>query len=376
MKIKLGDITRIKTGKLDANASSEDGRYPFFTCSRDPLNISTYSYDCECVLVAGNGDLNVKYYKGKFDAYQRTYIIEDNSRGKLYMPYLYYFMKSYVEELRKQAIGGVIKYIKLGNLTDVLIELPSVVEQKAKVKILEKTKSILDKRSEELITLDDLIKARFVEMFGDPVLNDKRWEQKSLGDITTKIGSGATPKGGKETYQEKGITLIRSMNVHNGKFEYKDLAHISDEQGAKLDNVMIEENDVLLNITGASVARSCVVPNNILPARVNQHVCIIRCKKCIIPEFLNNLLIDDNYQELLWNIAGSGATREAITKQQVENLNIILPSIELQNEFIVFCKQIDKSKSAKAMKEFNCHIIYYMLHFIQNDFNKNNLNEK
>ena len=79
MKVKLGDLTKIKTGKLDANASSEDGQYPFFTCSREPLKISNYSYDCECVLVAGNGDLNVKYYNGKFDAYQRTYIIEDNS---------------------------------------------------------------------------------------------------------------------------------------------------------------------------------------------------------------------------------------------------------------------------------------------------------
>ena len=233
-----------------------------------------------------------------------------------------------------------------------IYELP-IKEQNLICEKLDKIYNIIKLRRQELLILDDLIKARFVEMFGNPVLNDKRWEQKSLGDITTKIGSGATPKGGKETYQEKGITLIRSMNVHNGKFEYKDLAHISDEQGAKLDNVMIEENDVLLNITGASVARSCVVPNNILPARVNQHVCIIRCKKCIIPEFLNNLLIDDNYQELLWNIAGSGATREAITKQQVENLNIILPSIELQNEFIVFCKQIDKSKAAvqKALDE-------------------------
>ena len=65
MKVKIGDLTQIKTGKLDANASSEDGQYPFFTCSREPLKISTYSYDCECVLVAGNGDLNVKYYNGK-----------------------------------------------------------------------------------------------------------------------------------------------------------------------------------------------------------------------------------------------------------------------------------------------------------------------
>ena len=111
MKVRIGDLTKIRTGKLDANAASMDGQYPFFTCSKEPLRISTYSYDCECVLVAGNGDLNVKYYNGKFDAYQRTYIIENNNVEKLYLPYLYYFLETYIEELRKQAIGGVIKYI-------------------------------------------------------------------------------------------------------------------------------------------------------------------------------------------------------------------------------------------------------------------------
>ena len=212
------------------------------------------------------------------------------------------------------------------------------------VDVLNKCKFIIDSRQKELLELDDLIKARFVEMFGNPVINEKRWKQKSLGEITTKIGSGATPKGGKGMYQEEGITLIRSMNVRNGLFEYKELAHISDEQAAKLDNVAIEENDVLLNITGASVARSCVVPSKILPARVNQHVCIIRCKECIFPEFLNKLLIDDNYQKLLWSIAGAGATREAITKQQVESLQIIMPPVELQKDFMWFCNQVDKSK--------------------------------
>lgn len=298
------------------------------------------------VIVFGDHTRIIKYVDKPFflgaDGVKVLRSKDENANYK----YLYYALKN--AKIPNTGYNRHFKWLK-----NIQINYPAVEKQAEIVAILDKVSSVIGKREDELSALDDLIKARFVEMFGNPVLNDKRWEQKSLGDITTKIGSGATPKGGKETYQEKGITLIRSMNVHNGKFEYKDLAHISDEQGAKLDNVMIEENDVLLNITGASVARSCVVPNNILPARVNQHVCIIRCKKCIIPEFLNNLLIDDNYQELLWNIAGSGATREAITKQQVENLNIILPSIELQNEFIVFCKQIDKSKAAvrKALDE-------------------------
>ena len=173
MRVRLGNYVKIKTGKLDANASSTDGKYPFFTCSKEPLKISTYSYDCECVLVAGNGDLNVKYYNGKFDAYQRTYIIEDNGSGMLYIPYLYFFMERYVEELRKQSIGGVIKYIKLGNLTDATIELPDINTQKIIVKMLRKAKSALDMRKDEIGVFDNLIKSRFVEMFGDPITNTK-----------------------------------------------------------------------------------------------------------------------------------------------------------------------------------------------------------
>jgi len=343
---KLGEYVNIKTGKLDANASSENGKYPFFTCAVEPLKIDTYSYDCECVLVAGNGDLNVKYYDGKFDAYQRTYIIESRNKSILFIPYMYYFLDKYVDKLREQSIGGVIKYIKLGNLTDAEIPLPELSIQQKIVANLDKVTHTIDLCNAILEKLDLLVKSRFVEMFGDPVTNSQKRKTVLLGKLTSKIGSGATPKGGKESYGTEGISLIRSMNVHNGFFEYKELAHISDEQAKKLDIVKIQENDVLLNITGASVARCCIVPNNVLPARVNQHVCIIRCKSDVIPTFLCSLLIDDNFQKHLWNIAGSGATREAITKQQIENLSIIVPPLALQQKFAAFVAQTDKSKLA------------------------------
>ena len=258
--------------------------------------------------------------------------------------YIYYYLKSKKSYVSNIGRGVAQNNINMSMLRDFDIPLPDVEQQDEIVTVLERTGSVIEARKTELNKLDELIKARFVEMFGNPVTNEKGWPSKFMSELTTKIGSGATPKGGKESYREEGITLIRSMNVHNGEFDYKDLAHISDEQAAKLDGVTIEPNDVLLNITGASVARSCVVPNEILPARVNQHVCIIRCKEHVIPEFLNKLLIDDNYQSLLWSIAGSGATREAITKQQVEELQIILPPITTQKEFVEFVKQVDKSK--------------------------------
>ena len=266
--------------------------------------------------------------------------------------YIFYLFKyKNWEECSNKAVMG--KTLNKATLSEIEVEICSIEKQRQIVNILDKIMSAVDGRKQELQLLDELIKARFVEMFGNPVTNEKGWKQRQLGEITTKIGSGATPKGGKEAYQEEGITLIRSMNVHNGLFEYKELAHISEEQAEKLDNVTIEENDVLLNITGASVARSCVVPSKILPARVNQHVCIIRCNQCIVPEFLNKLLIDDNYQRLLWSIAEAGATREAITKQQVESLQIIMPPIELQEQFADFVHQVDKSKVAvqKALDE-------------------------
>ena len=184
VKIKIGDITKIRTGKLDANAADENGQYPFFTCSKEPLKINTYSYDCECVLVAGNGDLNVKYYNGKFDAYQRTYIIEDDSDGLLFMPYLYFFMESYIDELRKQSIGGVIKYIKLKNLTDALIELPSIEVQRKIVNIISKSKEIVRRKENEFELLDELVRARFVEMFGEIEDCDK-WESKIWNEVVT-----------------------------------------------------------------------------------------------------------------------------------------------------------------------------------------------
>ncbi|WET88659.1 restriction endonuclease subunit S [Ligilactobacillus murinus] len=128
-EMNIGQLTNIRTGKLDANASSPDGEFPFFTCSKEPLRIDSYSYDCECVLVAGNGELNAKYYNGKFDAYQRTYIIESKDKQQLSVPFLFRYLEQYVDTLQKQAIGGVIKYIKLGMLTEAQIILPNIDEQ-------------------------------------------------------------------------------------------------------------------------------------------------------------------------------------------------------------------------------------------------------
>lgn len=162
-KMRLGNLVSIKTGKLDANAASENGEYPFFTCAKAPLAINTFSYDCECVLVAGNGDLNVKYYKGKFDAYQRTYIIESKDQTVLSAKFLFRFLDHYVETLRNQAIGGVIKYIKLGNLTEARIALPSLSVQNHISNIFKRCDQLRKDMEYLAERLDQLVKSRFMK---------------------------------------------------------------------------------------------------------------------------------------------------------------------------------------------------------------------
>ncbi|PCI51628.1 MAG: restriction endonuclease subunit S [Gammaproteobacteria bacterium] len=160
------------------------------------------------------------------------------------------------------------------------------------------------------------------------------WEWCKLKSITTKIGSGATPKGGEKAYKQIGISLIRSLNVHDCTFKKKRLAFIDDEQAGALKNVIIESGDVLLNITGASIARSCIVPDEYLPARVNQHVMIIRPTPKIDNKFLNYLIVNPKFKaQLLWQGAG-GATRQALTKTMVEELDIPLPSIKEQKRIV------------------------------------------
>ena len=161
-----------------------------------------------------------------------------------------------------------------------------------------------------------------------------------LSDICLKIGSGATPTGGKSAYLMKGISLIRSQNVLDISFAEDGLAYISDEQARKLQNVEILEGDILLNITGDSVARVCIVPNHILPARVNQHVAIIRVDKT---------KADNNYilysliksKKTLLALASAGSTRNALTKKMIEEFEVFLPSLAEQKRIASILSSLD-----------------------------------
>ncbi|MFM9903630.1 MAG: restriction endonuclease subunit S [Pyrinomonadaceae bacterium] len=166
------------------------------------------------------------------------------------------------------------------------------------------------------------------------------WKELPLGTLTTKIGSGATPSGGSNSYKLEGISLIRSQNVLDLGFSYDGLALIDDEQADGLRNVIVQKDDVLLNITGDSVARVCKVPEDVLPARVNQHVAIIRSDNSkLSSDFLLYYL--QAIKETLLVYAEIGATRNALTKGMIENLPVTIPPLPEQKAIAEVLSSLD-----------------------------------
>lgn len=251
------------------------------------------------------------------------------------------------QRINEYVTGTTRQRISRGNFSKLKISVPPLAEQRRIASILDQADELRQKRQQTIEKLDQLLQATFIDMFGDPVSNPKGWDVKKLENLTTKIGSGSTPKGGDSAYKDEGISLVRSLNIYDGQFSYKNLAFIDQDQADKLKNVILQANDVLLNITGASVARCCLIPNEVLPARVNQHVSILRVKDNLIPEFLEALLISKPMKLHLLKISGAGATREALTKLQLQELEIIVPPLDIQNEFLL------KLKSIKCLIDLN-----------------------
>ena len=346
--IKLGKICNIKTGKLDANASSENGIYPFFTCSKESLKIASYSYDCECVLVAGNGDLNVKYYNGKFDAYQRTYIIEVLDKIKYSTKFLYLLINSKIEELRNASIGGVIKYIKLGNLTDINVPVIDIDKQNDIVNKMFSVNKVIDLKKSQLKKFDDLIKSQFVEMFGDPKTNEKGWIKKCMGEYMTVLtdfssnGSYKTLDSTVTMYDEPNYAyIVRTTDLENEDFK-NNVKYITEEAYNFLSKSKVYPNDIIMNKIG-SAGKVYIMPDVGMPVSLGRNAFLFRYNNNIEPVFIYYLLKSKyGVNEISQYIRG--AVTKTITKDDVRKIKIIVPPIELQNKFAQIVEQIDKQK--------------------------------
>lgn len=333
--MKLGLLVKVRTGKLDANAAVSGGRYPFFTCSKEVSEIDTYAYDCECVLVAGNGDLNVKYYNGKFNAYQRTYIVERAS-SEINMRYLYHFLSCYVDVLRRQSIGGVIKYIKLGNLTEADIKLPDKETQGRISMILDRFTHLISLRQRQAEKLDELVKARFVEMFGGA------YSEVIAEDVCERIVDcpHSTPK-----YDESELKYpaIRTSEIQDGQIEWSSMKYVGvNEYERRVKRLIPEAGDIVYAREGTY--GDCVI----LPE--SHHFCLGQRTMLFRPnyklcnsEYLHAALKSAavKYQA---DMSNAGSTVPHVNVSDAKRFHFPLPPLSLQNAFATFVHEIDREK--------------------------------
>jgi type I restriction enzyme S subunit len=354
---ELGALSSIKTGKKDVNEGDPDGNYPFFTCSRTPSRSRSFSFDTEAILIAGNGEVgNVIYFKGKFEAYQRTYVLHD---FKANTQYLTHFLRANLRaRLESQHIGSVIPFIKLGDLNDFSIRLPAnTVEQQKIVQILDtldtqiqKTEALIAKLEKikegllhDLLTrgIDQNGKLRPTpeqapELYKESALGliPKEWHKGTISDYLLQNGGiKPGPFGSsitKNMYRSSGYKIYGQEQVIRADPTFGNY-YIDRNKYSELIDFSVQPRDILISLVG-TVGKVLIIPESHEQGIINPRLMRLRPNQNICnSEFLSHVLTSVLFTRKLTALAGGG-TMPVINKRIVQS--VVLPVIPLteQNE--------------------------------------------
>ncbi|MDO9038879.1 MAG: N-6 DNA methylase [Lutibacter sp.] len=330
---KLGEVSAIDYGTRIVKKTEQGSIYPVYGGGGETFKSDNFNRESVFIISRfGMSPKCVRFVSDKFFLNDSGLTLNTANSNILNQDYLNQYLFLNQEMIYLCGQGVAQKNLEIETFNSLKIPLPPLDIQQKIVSEIEVLEAKEKKAKEEVEKLK--IEASNLFVFDGEIV--------TLQSITTKIGSGATPRGGEAAYVESGITLIRSMNVYDNEFYPKGLAFIDAEQARKLNNVTVEENDILFNITGASVCRCCIVENKYLPARVNQHVSIIRTNEKALPKFVQQLLISSKFKTELLELADNSSTREAITKQQLEDFKIPLPPLSEQQKIVSEIEKIEE----------------------------------
>lgn len=350
IKYKLGDLIRQRRQKNDSNDLPICGvtRDGFIPPKQQDADTSLYNvfYLKDFVFNPARMELNAIVFNDRYEKaicsslYEVFYV----NRPEVILPeYLALLVKQdwFTRYCEFMGSGSAREYCRVANISELEIEVPPIefqAEMTRDNQIIRERIELKRRINDNLVTT---VTAIYRRMF---IEGGRIYPTAPLKQLCSKIGSGATPKGGKTAYQESGVSLIRSTNIFDYAFSYDDLAHISDEQADQLSNVVVEGNDVLFNITGVSVTRCCIVPADVLPARVNQHVMILRPNTAMpMSYYIMTTLCSAENKAKLMGIAQSGSTREAINKQEMESFSIPVPPTKEVQDFEIKARGLYES---------------------------------
>ena len=343
-KVKLTSICRPKQWKTIPTSELGDVGYPVYGANGVIGYYDNYNHEQETVIItcrgATCGTVNLTH--------PRSYVTGnamclDDVKDSVDIKYLFYSMQAY--DFTKVISGTAQPQITRVGLEKVEFALPSLDMQRKIVSILDKTDSLIEKRRLQLEKLDDLIKARFVEMFGDPVSNPYKLPLVFLGELSELITKGASPswQGFNYTDDPSQTLFLTSENVKNGYIDLSSPKYIEDKFNTKQKRSIVHKGDFLINIVGASIGRAAQFNLN-CKANMNQAAALVRINDNRIRDKYLLTYLNSDKAQLMYNSMKSDTGRANLSLKDISELSILLPSIEEQLIFEKFVSQIDKSK--------------------------------
>ena len=366
---KINELTAVVTGGTPSTRKNEywdNGDIPWLqsgccqNCDVDSTekyitkegynNSSTHMMPADTVMIALTGATAGKVGYLKFEACGNQSITGILPCESLNQRYLFFYLLSQREKILADCVGGAQAHISQSYVKNMTIPILAIKEQEQIVGELTKLSNIVSLRQEEIQQLDALIKARFVELFGDPVANPMHWPVKRLKELAIQINSGNTPKGGSENYVEKGITFFRSQNVWKDRLEMDDIAYIDEKTHVSMKRSSLKHGDILMTKTGrintenSSLGRAALYEGEDDMANVNGHVYFIRLKEGVNNKFVLRVLVSPEYRDLIRSVCVGGIDKHQLNKEHIEEFPIIYPPSEMIDNYIEFVEQVNKSK--------------------------------
>ena len=311
------------------------------------------------ILISWSGTLGVFQWCGKSAVLNQHIFKVVFDKMDIDKSYFKYVVEKGLQDAIKHTHGSTMKHLTKKYFDNIMVSYTNLREQQRIASELDLLSKLILRRQEQLEEFNILVKSRFNEMFGDPILNDMGWEVTKLGELTNKISSGNTPKGGSQVYVDKGIMFFRSQNVWKNKILLDDIAYIDDQTNRNMKDTILEYGDLLITKTGrvntenSSLGRTAQYLGQSGKANINGHVYLVRINSDISKRFILEILISNAYRDYIRRICVGGIDKRQLNKNHIEDFPIILPPLSLQNEFADFVAQVDKSQLAiqKSLEE-------------------------
>ena len=357
-------ISTIQTGKKDANYGSDEGKYPFFTCAAEPIRCHGYSFDCRAILLAGNGDINnISRYNGKFEAYQRTYVVK--IAEPLCFDYIFYWFKYRWFDFNKgKMFGTAIPYIRLGNLQEFPTPIPPLAEQQRIVDRIESLFTKLDEAKEKAQAVVDSFEARKAAILHKAFTGEltakwreehgvrmESWEKKRLSDVVTEFKYGTSEKS---DYNNKGIPVLRIPNIGDNGIDLSDIKYLN-HRNVDSESQIHEEDILIIRSNGSRdlVGKAVLVPE--LGCEYAYASFLIRAKpnhSIINAHYLTIFLNSTDARGQMFRRAKSSAGINNINTKELGAISLTIPSLPEQDEIVhIINEMMDKDQQSKEAAE-------------------------